>query len=154
MLPDETVVDSFDEFLRIAEPRLQDALGAMFGARVGRDAAADALAFGWEHWDRVHSMENPIGYLFVVARDRTRKDRSSSRVVLAPVDTVRTPWVEPGLPNALAGLSARQRTVVMLLHCFDWSMFEVAEMLGVSKGTVQSYDKRAMARLRRKLGVI
>jgi hypothetical protein len=29
----------------------------------GRDAAADALAYGWEHWERIKDMKNPIGYL-------------------------------------------------------------------------------------------
>lgn len=139
--------------MRDAGPRLQDAFGAMFGIDPGRDATADALAYGWEHWDRVVEMENTIGYLFVVGRDRARKARTSRRVVLSQLDTVRAPWVEPGLPAALAALPEQQRTVVMLLHSFDWTMSEVAEMMGLSKGTVQSYEKRAMGRLRRKLGV-
>lgn len=125
----------------------------MFGTDVGRDATADALAYGWEHWDRVKEMENTIGYLFVVGRDRARRARKSRRVVLTPLDTMRAPWVEPGLPAALATLPEKQRTVVMLLHSFDWTMSEVAEVLGVSKGTVQSHERRAMTRLRRKLGV-
>lgn len=153
MLHDETSISSFEEFVRDAGPRLQDAFGAMFGIDPGRDATADALAYGWEHWDRVVEMENTIGYLFVVGRDRARKARTSRRVVLSQLDTVRAPWVEPGLPAALATLPEQQRTVVMLLHSFDWTMSEVAEMMGLSKGTVQSYEKRAMGRLRRKLGV-
>jgi DNA-directed RNA polymerase specialized sigma24 family protein len=137
-----------------AGPRLQDALGSMFGTVVGRDATADALAYAWEHWDRVSLMDNRVGYLFVVGRDSVRKSRTSRRVVLASLDTVRAPWVEPGLPAALAALPRQQRTVVMLLHSFDWTMSEAAEVMGVSKGTVQSYEKRAMGRLRRKLGVL
>ena len=89
----------------------------------------------------------------MVGRDRARKARTSRRVVLSQLDPVRAPWVEPGLPAALAALPEQQRTVVMLLHSFDWTMSEVAEMMGLSKGTVQSYEKRAMGRLRRKLGV-
>jgi RNA polymerase sigma factor (sigma-70 family) len=153
MLHDETSISSFEEFVRDAGPLLQDAFGAMFGIDPGRDATADALAYGWEHWDRVVEMENTIGYLFVVGRDRARKTRTSRRVVLSQLDPVRAPWVEPGLPAALAALPEQQRTVVMLLHSFDWTMSEVAEMMGLSKGTVQSYEKRAMGRLRRKLGV-
>jgi RNA polymerase sigma factor (sigma-70 family) len=153
MLHEEALISSFEDFVRVAEPRLQDALGAMFGTAAGRDAAADALAYGWEHWDRVEQMENSVGYLFVVGRDRARQVRTSRRVLLSPVDAVSAPWVEPGLPAALAALPERQRMVVMLLHSFDWTMSEVAGVMGVSKGTVQSYEKRAMKRLRRRLGV-
>jgi RNA polymerase sigma factor (sigma-70 family) len=63
------------------------------------------------------------------------------------------PWIEPGLPKALSGLSERQREVVMLLHCFEWTLGEVADLLGMSKGSVQVHDRRGMARLRRELGV-
>jgi RNA polymerase sigma factor (sigma-70 family) len=152
MLHDETLISSFEDFVSDAVPRLQDAFGAMFGTDAGHEATADALAYGWEHWERVMEMDNRVGYLFVVGRDRARKTRTSRRVVLTPLDTVRAPWVEPGLPAALAALPKQQRTVVMLLHSFDWTMSEVAEVMGVSKGTVQSYEKRAMSRLRRKLG--
>jgi RNA polymerase sigma factor (sigma-70 family) len=64
------------------------------------------------------------------------------------------PWVEPGLPAALATLSERQREVVMLLHCFDWTLGEVADVLGMSKGTVQVHERRGLARLRRELGCL
>ena len=153
MLHDEALTETFEAFVADAGGRLQDALGAMFGIHAGRDAAADALAYGWEHWDRVRVMDNPVGYLFVVGRDRARKERTSRRVVLSPIDVARAPWVEPGLPEALALLPERQRTVVMLLYAFDWTMSEVADVLGISKSSVQSHENRAMRTLRRKLGV-
>ena len=153
MLADETTLIDFDEFVEQASPRLVDALSAMYGPQVGRDAAADALAYGWEHWDRVRVMANPVGYLFVVGRDSVRRGSRRTPPVLMPVDAMRTPWVEPGLPEALGRLSSQQRTVVMLLHCYDWSMSEVADVLGVSKSAVQSHDRRGMKRLRRRLGV-
>lgn len=40
----------------------------------------------------------------------------------------------------------------MLLHCFEWTLAEVAELLGMSKGTVQVHDRRGLSRLRRELG--
>ena len=43
--------------------------------------------------------------------------------------------------------------VVLLLFGYEWSMSEVAELLGVTKATVQSYSDRALVTLRRKLGV-
>ena len=53
---------------------------------------------------------------------------------------------------ALARLSERQREVVMLLHCFEWTLGEVADVLGMSKGSVQVHERRGMARLRKDLG--
>jgi len=153
MSSEVTVAQTFEEFVRRAESSLHDALSALYGTDRGRDAVAEALAYGWEHWDRIRAMDNPIGYLYVVGRDRGRPGRGVGRPVLMPIDSARTPWVEPGLPEALGLLSGKQRSVVMLLHCYDWTMAEVAEVLGVSKSTVQGYDRRAMRRLRRKLGV-
>jgi hypothetical protein len=50
-----------------------EALAAAAGIEAGREATAEALAYGWEHWDRVGSMENPVGYLYRVGRSKARK---------------------------------------------------------------------------------
>lgn len=152
-MPEEVAVDSFEEFARQIEPRLRDSLSATLGTDLGREATAEALAYAWEHWTKVSAMDNPAGYLYVVGRDRGRRLRPRRRVALMPADPVRTPWVEPGLPDALSRLSEQQRVAVMLLHCFEWTMSEVAELLGVSKSTVQSHSERGMARLRSRMGV-
>jgi RNA polymerase sigma-70 factor (ECF subfamily) len=153
-LRDELDVDSFEVFFDRVEPRLREALSAALGSRVGREAAADALSYGWEHWERVRAMNNPAGYLFVVGRDRGRQGMRRRRApALTPVETGRTRWVEPDLPDALAGLPEQQRVVVMLLHCFEWTMTEVAELLNVSKSTVQTHDERGLTRLRERMGV-
>jgi hypothetical protein len=63
---------------------------------VGAEAAADALSYGREHWDRVRDMTNPVGYLYAMARGRVRHSRGQQFVLLDPVDPQRAPWVEPG----------------------------------------------------------
>jgi RNA polymerase sigma-70 factor (ECF subfamily) len=152
MLPDETKADSFTEFVVVNETRLRHALTAAFGAERGREGAAEALAYGWEHWDRISRMENPAGYLYRVGRDHARRIKPQ-RVLTHQTVAHREWWMEPGLPVALARLSERQRLVVALLYGYQWSMSEVAALLDVSKGTVQSYADRGLSRLRRKLGV-
>ena len=153
-MADERDVESFDEFFRRVEPRLRLALSATLGTDAGRVAASDALSYGWENWERVSTMDNPAGYLFAVGRDRGRRQfRKRPRVELSPVDRERTPWVEPELPGALSSLPEKQRVVVMLLHCFEWSMSEVAELLDVSKSTVQTHAERGLAELRNRIGV-
>ncbi|GMQ94773.1 MAG: SigE family RNA polymerase sigma factor [Acidimicrobiia bacterium] len=153
MLPDEVRSSSFTEFVEDSELRLRQALMASFGPEAGRDAAAEALAYGWEHWDRVSEMVNPVGYLYRVGQTRGRRLIKWRQMVLPAVTVGTMPWVEPGLPDAMRRLPQKQRQVVFLLHAYDWSMSEVAELMGVSKATVQSYSDRAMGRLRRSLKV-
>jgi RNA polymerase sigma factor (sigma-70 family) len=57
------------------------------------------------------------------------------------------------LVGALEELPERQRVVVMLLYCFEWSMGETATLLSLSKSTIQSHAERGLAKLRRRLGV-
>ena len=153
MLSDQRVTETYGDFVAEHERALRQALTSCFGSDAGRDAAADALAYGWEHWGRVSEMDNPVGYLFTVGRDRGRRAGRRRKVGFPTPEAVGVPWVEPGLPGALASLPQRQRQVVMLLHCFDWTMSEAADLLGISKSAVQTHERRAMRRLRRRLGV-
>ncbi len=152
MVDHDTLAESFTEFVENVEPRLRHALCAAFGGDQGREATAEALAYGWEHWSLVREMDNPAGYLWGVGRNHARQMQQRKIVFPdAPVDTM--PWVEPSLAPALARLSERQRLAVMLVHGLDWTYGEAAELLGVSKGTVQTQAKRGMARLRKYVGV-
>ena len=153
MVAETVQVESFDGFVRRYEPRLREALSASLGSDPGRDATAEAMAYAWEHWEKVRAMDNPMGYLYVLGRNRGRRTAIRRRVVLLPTPQEATPWVEPHLPDALGALPEQQRVVVMLLHCFEWTMSEVAEFLDVSKSTVQSHAERGMARLRKRMGV-
>jgi DNA-directed RNA polymerase specialized sigma24 family protein len=147
--------DGFEEFVASHERRLRQALTATFGIDHGRDAAADALAYAWEHWDRVVAMANPAGYLFVVGRNRQRhriRDRRSRPVFDAGPERAE-PWCEPALLAQLAALSDRERIAVLLVNGFEWSLAEVAELLSVSKSTVQTHAERGLAKLRAGMGV-
>lgn len=147
-------VDEFTAFVIEHESRLREALIAACGGEIGRDAAAEALVYGWDHWDRVGAMENPVGYLYRVGISRARKALSRRRPLFDPVEPTRIPDVEPRLPDALAALSERQRTVVVLIHCFQWTQSEVGEVLNLSKTTVQNHLERGMDSLRREIGVV
>ena len=145
----------FADFVAAHERRLRQAFTSMWGIDRGRDAAVDALSHGWENWARVRSMDNPVGYLYVVGRDRATRHRDREQPLAdfqLPADD-HAPQYEPALLTLLDGLSERERQVVVLLHAFEWSMSEVAELLEVSKSTVQTYAERALAKLRSGLGV-
>ena len=153
MLPDTTRTDAFTEFVTETETPLRRALTAAWGPDRGREAAAAALAYGWEHWDRISEMDNPAGYLYRVGRDRARRMGARRVMLPAPGATESEPWVEPELPAALAELPEKQRLVVALVYGYQWTLGEVAELLDVSKSTVQSYADRGLKRLRRQMGV-
>lgn len=154
MLPDTGKDDSFAEFFSDVEHKLRGAFTAAFGPDVGREVCSEALAYGWENWDRLKGMENPSGYLYRVGVGLGRRAKPSFRMVYEPMAVDAPGWFEPGLAEALASLSEKQRVVVSLVHGYGWSLSEVADLLGVGKSTVQSYEQRGMKRLRRKLGVV
>lgn len=143
----QTTTDAFSEFVRVVEPRLLQALIAATGSEVGREATADALVYAWKHWDRVSVMDNTAGYLYRVGRSCAKKYRN--RVVALPLETGNPePWIEPGLGEAFQGLSERQRSAVLLVEGFDWTYQEVADLMGVSRSSVQRHVERGMAKLR------
>jgi DNA-directed RNA polymerase specialized sigma24 family protein len=145
-------VESFVDFAERTSPRLKAALVAAVGIDRAPDAAAEALEYGWEHWDRVRSMEIPAGYLYRIGVSRGRRRRPLHPVLPVP-PSGEMPWVEPGLPKALSRLSEKQRVVVLLVHSFGWTQEEAAELLGVSRATAQTHLERGMRRLRSSLGV-
>lgn len=149
-MPDATA-DGFGEFFAEAEPRLRRALVAAYGGERGREAAAEAFAYAWEHWERVSTMENPVGYLYRVGQSRSRP-----RLVPQPFPPVPAGdgvLVEPELPRALAGLSERERLAVVLIEGFGWTFREVAELEELTVSSVQSYLNRGLTKLRAALGV-
>ena len=152
MSAQNTLAGSFTDFFLEVEPRLRIALIAVNGVDAGRDAAAEALVYAWEHWDRIRIMDNPAGYLYRVGRTHARKARRRPPQ-LPPVGVANVPHVEPKLPDALERLSDHQRAAVILVHCMEWTHAEVADLLGVARGTVQIHLKRGMRRLRSQLGV-
>lgn len=144
----------FDGWFAVAEPRLRQALVAAFGHTIGRDATLDAVAYAWENFDHVIGKENSIGYVYGVGRNLARRSVNRRPFELPPVEPTRTPEVEPGLPDAVAALPERQRMVVILLYGYDWTMSEVAELLGIAKTTVQNHAERGLRSLRADLGVL
>ena len=141
---------SYEEFVRLAEPRLVRALVPVLGVDDAADAAAEAVAYAWEHWERINAMENPIGFVYRVAQSRSRKRREG---LLPDPGAVGLPDIEPGLVPALRKLPETQRTAVWLIHACDWSYAEAADAMGVSVTAVGTHVSRALTRLRQDLEV-
>jgi RNA polymerase sigma factor (sigma-70 family) len=144
---------SFEAFVAAHGEPLRRALVAAYGVDVGTDACAEALAFAWEHWDRVGAMERPAGYLFRVGQSASRKllRRPERRVAFPAEADPDLGDVGARLDEALVTLSPRQRTTVLLVHGHGYSYAEVAALTGRSLGSVRNDVHRAMKRLRARL---
>lgn len=134
-------------FVAVHERPLRQAFTSLYGPDLGGEATAEALAWAWEHWDEVEGMANPAGYLFRVGQTRTRRLRRSSPL-FPPVPAPELPWIEPGLPAALARLSKPQRVAVLLVHGHDWSHGAVASLLDIAPSTVATHVHRGLHCLR------
>ena len=147
--------DAFTVFVRENQDRIRHALVAGFGVEVGRDAAEEALVYAWQHWGKVAGMRNPEGYVYRVGHRMAQKmaRRRTVPVGFPEVGIVDPVAVEPGLPAALSSLSPRQRVVVVSVHGYGLSQREAADLLGISRSSVQRHLDRGLMKLRSKLGV-
>jgi DNA-directed RNA polymerase specialized sigma24 family protein len=132
------------------EPKLHRALVAQLGWERGRDATAAAFGYAWEHWEELHNIANPVGYLFRVGQSRTRS-RGSPLLFERPADPEQ--WYEPALAALLSELPESQRIAVILVHAYQWTTREVGELLGIKPTTVQTHLARALRKLRSQLEV-
>jgi RNA polymerase sigma-70 factor (ECF subfamily) len=135
--------------------RVRRALVAAYGVEVGSEAAADAMAYAWEHRERVRAMDNPAGLLYRVGQSAARKYRPRRPIAL-PMRPPGDEWddVRPELPGALARLSERQRAAVLLVHAHGETLSDAAATLGMSVSTLRNHLARGMARLRALLGEV
>ncbi|MEM7092340.1 MAG: sigma-70 family RNA polymerase sigma factor [Actinomycetota bacterium] len=115
------------------------------------DAVAEALTYAWEHWERISTLENPVGYLYRVARSASRI-RTPKRVRWIVRHDASMPDIEPELIRAVGALPPRQRTAVWLVHACGWTHGEVADALDISPSAVSTHVARALIALRRRLG--
>ncbi|MEM7271857.1 MAG: sigma-70 family RNA polymerase sigma factor [Actinomycetota bacterium] len=143
---------SYDDFVLEAGARLRTALVSAYGLEVGIEATSEALAYGWEAWDRLQSMDNPVGYLYRVGQTAAGRYRRPAPLLDRPLPQ-EIPDFEPALVPALTQLSEQQLVCVLLIHGHGWTRVEVAEVLDVSADTVRTHLERGTAKLQRILKV-
>lgn len=117
------------------------------------DVAAEATARALDRWRRVSQMTSSTGWVIRVASNlATDVLRRRPRVELAPAEppsVVEDPDTRLDVRQMLAVLPRRQRDVVALRFLVDMSEEEIAEVLGISAGSVKQHTSRALHRLRR-----
>ena len=152
---------SFDAFVARNYPRLVQSLSLIVLDReLAADAAQDALLKAHLHWDKVARCDDPDAWLYRVAINRcrdmrrhlARAVRALERLTNAYVERETRPWEPPGeLISVLRPLPLGQRTAAALYYVGDFSTAEIASVMGVAEGTVNSHLHRAREALRKAL---
>lgn len=145
--------EAFESWYVRAHPRLIAALVAFCGSvEIAADAADEACMRAMVRWDRVSVMDRPEGWVYRVAinhvKRRLRRARME-RVLLArhgPAESLPAPAAE--IWDVVGRLPLRQRTAVVLRYVVDMPQAEIADVMGVTRGTVAS----TLADARRHLG--
>ncbi len=108
--------------------------------------------YAWEHWPAIRAASNPAGYLYRIAQRRA-SPRGSALPLVADAVVYDPDPPEPGLGKALGRLSHQQRAAVLLVEALGLTYRQAADLLGVSRSSVQTHLERGLERLRRDLGV-
>lgn len=152
--------DVLPELLVGVEPRLRRALVAAYGPQAGLEATADALAWGWEHLDRLEQVDNRAGYLWRVAQTSLRRQRRRANFEVPAGVVARSGdgagdvddgmW-DSALVGALRKLSLHQRVAVVLVDAYQYQLSEASDVLGCSISTLRNHLARGRASLRARL---
>jgi RNA polymerase sigma-70 factor (ECF subfamily) len=150
------VLDDVEACVRLESERLVRVVAVATGSvPAAQDAVQGAFARALERAARGGEFTHLAGWVVTVALNLARSGRRRARVearagghLLAPNDRLDVETLVD-LDRAVRALPQRQREAVVLYYLLDLDVATVAELLGVSPGTV----KTALARGREKLAV-
>ncbi|MET7282052.1 SigE family RNA polymerase sigma factor [Kribbella sp. NPDC005582] len=150
---------TYDELVRATQPRLVR-LGLMLTGNLhnAEDLVQTVLARAHRRWDRISSLDHPEAYLrTMVVNEFLSWRRILKNRELPLAEPVERPSGEDigsrqALKDAtwqlLTRLPRQQRAVLVLRYYEDLDDAEIADILGVTAGTVRSNISRALANLR------
>ncbi|WP_233358860.1 MULTISPECIES: RNA polymerase sigma factor [Thermomonospora] len=174
-LDDEEIVaasvrepEAFGELFRRHAPRLHAYVKRRLGPGLADDVVAEAFATAFRQRERFDGRAAFGAWLWgITSKVIARHHRQESRMYRAFARTGVDPAVDgvaelaserasaaalgPRLAKALAGLSAQDRDVVLLLAWGELSYAEIAAALDLPLGTVKAKIHRARAKLRKAL---
>lgn len=144
--------EGFDAWYAREAPRVLASVTLAVGDRwLAEEATAEAFVRALERWPAVREARSPAAWVFTVAlnqvRTAARRRSIERRFLRRQTADVVPPAPEPELElwRAVSALPPRMRAVVALRYVGDLPQAEIAEVLGVTRGTVAStlHDARA-----------
>ena len=147
---------SFEHFFEVEHVRLYRALVMVTGDRhEAEDALQDAFIKLWERWEKVGSLDDPVGYLYRTAmnvlRMRARRARVAARRLLRerlPADPLERVDERDRLDRALERLTLRQRAAVILIDVYRFKSEEAGRILRASPVTVRRLAAKGRSKVR------
>ena len=142
----------FEDWYRTEHPRVLASLTLVAGdVEVARDATDEAFARALDKWDRVSTMARAGGWTYRVAlnlvRRRMRRAALERRLLARHADPLALPEPAMELWHLVRALPDRQRRAVVLRYVADLPEAEIAEAMGVARGTVAATLAAARSRL-------
>jgi RNA polymerase sigma-70 factor (ECF subfamily) len=120
---------------------------------VAKQATDEAFVRALEAWARVSRMESPAGWTYRVAlnlarrmarRDHKRRQAERDAAGIEPLE--RVPELI-GFAERISGLPERQRVAVVLRFVADLTEPDIAQVMGVRRGTVSATLRAALRTL-------
>jgi RNA polymerase sigma-70 factor, ECF subfamily len=146
---------AFEEFYETERERLFRALLLVtHDWPEAEDLMQEAFVRAWERWDRVGTLDDPVGYLFKTAMNLHRS--AIRRAVAAAKRSLRAPGEHDPFERvidrdeavrSLAALTPRQRAAIVVTELLGYSSEEAGTILGIRPGTVRTLISQARAAL-------
>ena len=160
-LADVRVPDSFEVLYRQNYAAVVGLVYALSGSRsVAEDLAQEAFLRAHRDWTRVSEMDHPDGWVRRVAmnlaRSWLRRLRSETMARLrigseSAMSPQHADLESEAFWKEVRRLPSRQAQAIALYYIEDWSISEVALILGVAEGTVKALLHQGRERLHREL---
>lgn len=149
----------FEVFFEDRAPTLFRRLYLITGDRSeAEEIMQDAFVIVFERWERVLQMDDPEGYLYRVAFNIQRKVRRRASLAIrravrlaSPVDDFAAVEDRTVVAAALAALTPRQRTALVLTEVLGHTSAEAAAIMHVRPGTVRVLTHQGRAAMRTNL---
>lgn len=154
-LPELSQRRQFDAFYRDQHARLLRVMVLTLDDRdLAIEATDEAMTRAFDRWATVSRHGNPEGWTYRVAmnwaknrlrrRWREVRDDAADHLVVSSDEHAVS---DPAVHRAVSALPPKLRAVVVLRYYLDWSTEQVADALGVPRGTVKSRLHRALSQL-------
>ena len=147
--------DEFERRVTALRPHLLAAARSRLPPDECEDAVQSAVLSAWEHLPHLRDEAAFSGWIYRILENQCRQTLrrlKRSKALLQPLDTVPEPAVtegaQPELGSALESLNDEDRRLLLLHHEQGYSLGELSQITGQSKGALGMRMMRARKRLR------